>query len=167
MNLLRRVPLLLCLLALVTLNGCYSFSATSLPAHIHSVVILDPENLTTDPALGLRLRDGILEMFRLNASAIRVVQENGDSDFQIRLTGYNNAPENFTRDASVETYKVTVTVDVTFRDLVKNTTIYEGRGLRADGVYDISKNETEDKHGQQRAIAALQQLIINNALARW
>ena len=172
---MRRPFHILALLALVSLalslGGCYSFSATSLPPHIKSVTIEEVENLTTDPNLAQRLRDGIVDMFQRNAPGIRILPEGGDSRFSIRLTGYTNAPENYSRDASVETYKATITVDVSFRDLsrdsVKNPVIYEGRGLRGEGVYDVAKNETEDRHGQARAIEKLQDLIVNNALARW
>ena len=42
-----------------------------------------------------------------------------------------------------------------------------GENLSADGTYDVLQNETEDRHGQSRAIAKLQDLIIANALAKW
>ncbi|HSQ42773.1 MAG TPA: LPS assembly lipoprotein LptE [Fibrobacteraceae bacterium] len=160
---------LLILPALAFLNGCYSFSATCLPSHIHTVRIDDVQNLTTDPLLGIRLREGLLTLFRKNASGIRIVSDNEDADaeFQLTLTNYTNATETYTSSAEVETYKVTLTADVSFRDLVKNTVIYQGKALRAEGVYDISQNETEDQHGQERAIEKLQELIVNNALAKW
>ena len=163
-----RVFLLLCLVGLsLTLGGCYSFSATSLPSHIRTIEIPEVENLTTDPNLAQRLRDGVLEMFRRNASGVRIVNKDGDATFHITLAGYTNAPENFNRDANVETYKATITVNVLFQDNVKKLPIYEGRGLRADGIYDVSKNESEDRQGQKRAIEKLQELIISNALSKW
>ena len=151
----------------LVLQGCYSFTATSLPSHIRTVTIPDIQNQTTDPVLGNRLHQAVVELFQKNAPGIRVVNSDGDADFQLTLVNYTNAPENFSRDAAVETYKVTLVVNATFRDQVKNTVIYDGRNLRADGVYDVTKNETEDRHGQQRAIEKLQELIVNNALARW
>ena len=45
--------------------------------------------------------------------------------------------------------------------------IYKGENLSADGTYDVLQNETEDRHGQARAIQKLQDLIIANALAKW
>jgi len=159
--------ILISLLLALVLQGCYSFTATSLPSHIRTVSIPEVQNQTTDPMLGNRLHDAVVELFQKNASGIRIVNTDGDADFQLTLVSYSNAPENFSRDASVETYKATLVVNATFRDQVKNTVIYDGRSLRADGVYDITKNETEDRHGQQRAIEKLQELIVNNALARW
>jgi hypothetical protein len=58
-------------------------------------------------------------------------------------------------------------VAVKFYDNVKERTIYEAKSLSADGVYDVLKNETEDRHGQERAIEKMQDLIITNALAKW
>jgi len=163
-----RSLLCFCILGLsLLLGGCYSFTATSLPPHIKTIVIPDVENLTTDPNLAQKLRDGVIEMFRRNASGVRIVNEDGDATFQITLSGYSNTPENFSSNANVETYKATLTVNVLFQDNVKNVPIYEGRGLRADGIYDVSKNEGEERQGQTRAIEKLQELIISNALAKW
>ena len=50
---------------------------------------------------------------------------------------------------------------------VKDKIIYENKSLSADGTYDVAKNESEDRHGQTRAIEKLQDLIVANALAKW
>ncbi len=155
------------LLSLLLLAGCYSFSATNLPPHIKTIRIADVQNLTTDPMLGVSLREGLVTMLRKNASSIRIVSDSADAEFQISILNYTNTPDNVTRDALVETYKVVLTVDVLFQDLVKDSVIYQAKNQRAEGVYNIAKNETEDKHGQQRAIEKLQELIVNGALAKW
>lgn len=154
-------------LCALLLGGCYSFSATNLPGHIKTVTIKKVENRTSNGTMGEVLRQGIVEMFQREASSIRLVDEEGHAEFEVILVGYTNTPENFSRNADVETYKSTITVNVTFRDKVKGKDIYVGQNLRAEGVYDIAKNETEERQGQQRAIEKLQEIIVNNALARW
>ena len=154
----------LCAFSLV---GCYSFTASTLPSHIKTVQIHEVDNKTLDPVLGNVLRDSIVRMFKENAGGVRLVNENANADFELTLLSYTNKPENYNTSDQVETYRVTMKVNVRFYDNVKDKLIYEGKNLSADGVYDVLKNESEDRHGQARAIEKLQDLIITNALAKW
>jgi ABC-type transport system substrate-binding protein len=149
------------------LSGCYSFTASTLPSHIKTVKIHEVEDKTLDPVLANNIRAGVLEMFRKNASGVRVVNDNANADFEMTLLSYTNKPENYNSSSDVETYRVTIRVSVKFYDNVKERVIYESKSLSAEGTYDVQANETEDRHGQTRAIEKLQDLIITNALAKW
>ena len=156
------VALAACLLA-----GCYSFTASTLPSHIKTVQIHEVEDKTLDPVLANNIHTAIVDMFKKNAGGVRLVNEEANADFQITLLSYTNKPENYNSNSDVETYRVTLRVSVKFFDNVKERIIYESNSLSADGTYDIQKNESEDRHGQARAIEKLQDLIIANALAKW
>ncbi|MCK9182436.1 MAG: LPS assembly lipoprotein LptE [Fibrobacteraceae bacterium] len=149
------------------LVGCYSFTASTLPSHIKTIQIHEVDNKTLDPVLGNTLRDSVVRMFRKNAGGVRLVNSDADADFELTLLSYTNKPENYNSSSEVETYRVTLKVNVRFFDNVKNKVIYKGDNLSADGTYDVLANETEDRHGQARAIEKLQDLIIANALAKW
>lgn len=156
------VALAACLLA-----GCYSFTASTLPSHIKTVQIHEVEDKTLDPVLANNIHTAIVDMFKKNAGGVRLVNEEANADFSITLLSYTNKPENYNSNSDVETYRVTIRVSVKFFDNVKERIIYESNSLSADGTYDIQKNESEDRHGQARAIEKLQDLIIANALAKW
>jgi hypothetical protein len=158
---------LLYVIACALLSSCYSFTATTLPAHIKTVYIADVDYRSFDPVLGNRLKDGIIELFRINAPAIRIVNEDADSDFSVTLMSYSNRPEAQSSNAEVETYRVTMGIAVTFYDNVRKKTIYESKNVQAIGSYDVQKNESEEIHGQERTIKKLQEIIIANALAKW
>lgn len=147
--------------------GCYSFTASTLPSHIRTVQIHEVDNKTLDPVLGNTLRDSVVNLFRKNAGRVRLVNSEADADFELTLLSYTNKPENYTSGSEVETYRVTLKVNVRFYDNVKEKMIYKGENLSADGTYDVQANESEDRHGQARAIQKLQDLIITNALAKW
>ena len=151
----------------VCLAGCYSFTASTLPSHIRTVQIHEVDNKTLDPVLGNTLRDSVVNLFRKNAGGVRLVNGDADADFEMTLLSYTNKPENYTSGSEVETYRVTLRVNVRFYDNVAEKMIYKGENLSADGTYDVLQNETEDRHGQARAIGKLQELIIANALAKW
>ncbi len=152
---------------ILLLFGCYSFTASTLPSHIRTVQIHEVDNKTLDPVLANTLRDSVEKMFRKNAGGVRIVNSEADADFELTLLSYTNKPENYTSGSEVETYRVTMKVNVRFYDNVKEKMIYKGDNLSADGTYDVLQNETEDRHGQARAIQKLQDLIIANALAKW
>lgn len=152
---------------LFILSGCYSFIASTLPSHIKTVHIFEVDDKTLDPVLANNLRTGILELFRKNAGSVRIVNDEASADFKISLLSYSNKPDNYNSSDQVETYRVTIRVSVLFYDNVKDRVIYEEKNLSADGIYDVQANETEDRHGQTRAIEKLQDLIITNALAKW
>jgi len=154
-------------IASLLLSSCYRFTATTLPAHIKTVRIADVDYRSFDAVLGNRLKDGIVELFRINAPAIRIVNDNADADFSLTLISYSNRPESQSSNAEVETYRVTMNVSVKFYDNVRKKTIYENSSVQAIGSYYVQKNESEAIHGQERAIKSLQDIIIANALAKW
>ena len=131
-----------------TFSGCYSFTASTLPSHIKTVNIHEVDD-------------------KRNAGGVRLVNGEANADFEITLLSYSNKPENYNSNSDVETYRVTIRVEVKFYDNVKERIIYESKSLSADGVYDVQANETEDRHGQTRAVEKLQDLIVSNALAKW
>ena len=164
---MSRLVLVLMVFVASLLSGCYSFTASTLPSHIKTVKIHEVEDKTLDPVLANNIRAGVLEMFRKNAGSVRVVNDNANADFEMTLLSYTNKPENYNSSSDVETYRVTIRVSVKFYDNVKERVIYESKSLSAEGTYDVQANETEDRHGQARAIEKMQDLIITNALAKW
>lgn len=164
---LRNLWTALLALGCCLLSSCYSFTASTLPSHIKSVNIHEVEDKTMDAVLANDIRTAVLEMFRKNASSVRVVNGDAHSDFEITLLSYTNKPLDYNSNSDVETYRVTIRVGVKFYDNVKERIIYENKSLSAEGTYDVQANETEDRHGQKRAIEKLQDLIITNALAKW
>ena len=167
----RNLSRLLCFVAIALLagllSGCYSFTASTLPSHIRTVKIHEVEDKTLDPVLANNIREGVVEMFRKNAGGVRLVNGDANADFEMTLLSYTNKPENYNSNSDVETSRVTIRVSVKFYDNVKEKVIYESKSLSAEGTYDVQANETEDRHGQARAIEKMQDLIITNALAKW
>ena len=166
-NIFRLLCLVTVALTAIIFSGCYSFTASTLPSHIKTVKIHEVEDKTLDPVLANNIREGVVEMFRKNAGGVRLVNDNANADFEMTLLSYTNKPENYNSNSDVETYRVTIRVSVKFFDNVKERVIYESKSLSAEGTYDVQANETEDRHGQARAIEKMQDLIITNALAKW
>ena len=167
----KNLSCLLCFVAVALLatllNGCYSFTDSTLPSHSKTVNIHEVDAKTLDPVLANNIHTAVVDMFKRNAGGVRLVNGDANADFEITLLSYSNKPENYNSNSDVETYRVTIRVEVKFYDNVKERIIYESKSLSADGVYDVQANETEDRHGQTRAVEKLQDLIVSNALDKW
>lgn len=151
------------------LSGCYSFKATSLPKHIQTIYIAEIKNLTNEAILARNIEEALKRTLQKNASTIQIINDpnSADAEINLTLTSYTNAAYNYTAQANVETYKSSLVVQFSFFDNKEKKMIYENRSLKAEGVYDLILNETEEEDGQRRAIESLQELIINNALSQW
>lgn len=158
---------LILLTSIAFLAGCYSFSQTTLPSHLKTITIYPAKNLTYQAAMGDKLTTGIQELFRKEAPSLRQINAQAQSEFEMTLRSYSNAPHKFDAGGMVSEYVVTLVVDVEFRDRIKNEIIYSGTNLRGTGIYSLERNESEELHGQARALESIQQLIINNALSSW
>ena len=166
-NLKRSTILLLVFIFTTLLMGCYSFSQTSLPTHLHSITIYPAQNRTTQSIMGDRLTQGIQELFRKEAPNLRQINQGAHAEFYTTLVSYYNSPMDFNASGKVSLYQVRIQVDIQFLDRIKGYPIYEKKGLTSVGVYDIQKGESEELHGQKRALEELQTLIISNALSGW
>lgn len=164
---MRSLRVFLIILSTLLFWGCYSFSQTTLPGHLKTIVIYPAKNVTYQASMGDKLTQGIQEMFRKEAPSLRQINDNAQAEFEMTLRSYSNSAHKFDASGTVSEYVVTLVVDVAFRDMTKNEIIYSGSGLRGTGIYSLDANESEELHGQARALESIQQLIINNALSGW
>ncbi len=150
---------------MVLSTGClhYSFSGSSLPSHIKTVSIELPDNNTSKVGLEQKVYDGINSAFvALNNPS--VVREGGDANLYIKLTNYQNNPDEFDAQGNVKTYKVIITAEVRFTDRKENSAIYEGN-LSGIGIYN---HESENENtGIDNAIRKLNESIVNNTISGW
>ena len=111
----KNLSCLLCFVAVALLatllNGCYSFTASTLPSHIKTVNIHEVDDKTLDPVLANNIHTAVVDMFKRNAGGVRLVNGDANADFEITLLSYSNKPENYNSNSDVETYRVTIRVE--------------------------------------------------------
>jgi outer membrane lipopolysaccharide assembly protein LptE/RlpB len=150
------------------LNSCaYRFSRSTLPSHLKSINIEPINNKTYQSILADDLLEAIKATFRKEASSLQQVNQNGHCELILELSDYQNKALTFNSSGTVSEYRTTITVAVRFYDRVKDEVLYENKSLVGQGDYLISKGETESLHGQQRAVAQLNDLIVSNLLSQW
>lgn len=153
-----------CLAVSLAFGGCYSFSGTTLPAHLRTVRIDPVANKTLESALADQITQGLEEGFR-SRSNLRKVNEGGDAELICTLTDYSHRPL-ATSGATVTSYRVDLLVKVRFIDKVKGDTLYSDDRVPGYGQYAVDKGETEET-GKKLAVESLVKVVLDNSVSGW
>ena len=116
-------------LALVNFTGCcsYSFTGASVPEHLKtiSIPIADDRSGSGEPGLRESLTNTLIQKF-IDDNTFQVAERiKSDAVLECAITALKDAPAIVTAGENVTSRRITITVQVTYRDLVKRTTIYE------------------------------------------
>lgn len=145
-------------------SGCYSFSGTTLPAHLRTIRIIPVINKTLESALADKITRGLEDGFR-SRSNLRKVNENADAELTCILTDYSHRPQT-TSGATVTSYRVDLLMSVLFIDRVKGDTLYKDDHLPGYAQYAVDKGETEE-NGQRLAVESLIKVILDQTVSGW
>jgi hypothetical protein len=156
-------------LVLVALTACipYGFTGGGLPSHIRTVAILPFDNQTAAPELprelteairtGLHDRLGLRDASEAKANAIvRGTIQRYEVDIPI---GFNAGNKQVTTAAR----QLQLVVDIELVDQVTGKTLWQRKGLLAEGTYQ----ERAEAEGRKRAIATIVQNMIDGAQSQW
>ena len=158
-------------LLVVSLTGCYSFSAGSFPPeHINTIAVQPFENETTRFELSGELYDEILRNVP-RALGMRTAGEDvADAVVRGSITRYDVVAPNYRAGAEGEAAEVlqrqvNIVVSVEIIDLVDNVILWEGRSVSAQGTF-LEASESEEV-GRLEAIELLVQKIVDGAQSNW
>ncbi|MFH1761328.1 MAG: LPS assembly lipoprotein LptE [bacterium] len=155
--------LLYFLFVCLVIAGCYSFSGSSLPAHIKSVCIPLCQNETLKPGIAEAIHESVSNEF-IRTNLLRVVDKNGDSELNITVSEYKNEPYTFDINANVQQYKVDIVIETSFINVKNYKPIYQGK-LHGIGIYDLASESEET--GLQKAIKDITDAVVNNTVSGW
>ncbi|MDD5673598.1 MAG: LptE family protein [Chitinivibrionales bacterium] len=147
--------------------GIYSFSGSTLPAHLKTVDIPLFVNQTLQSGIAEDLTGEIAKEV-LTSNLLHVVSRNGDASINGKVVSYTNQPYTYgnkgVRDVNVSSYAVRISVEVEFIDNKSNEPLYKGT-VNGQGIYDFSTEQETD--GRTRAIHDIVQQIIQNSVKSW
>ena len=147
--------------------GIYSFSGASIPANMKTVSIQFFENNAplVVPYLSQQFTEALKARVR-DQSRLSIVRDNGDGNFEGRITDYSIKPVAVTGNERAESTRLSITVSVKFTNNLDNQLSFEqsftrfkempGSNIQAQEaslIADINKQLTED--------------IFNRAFANW
>src|SRR4051812_39779707 len=156
-------------LVLIALIACipYSFTGGGLPTHIRTVAIVPFDNQTATPELprelteairaGLHDRLGLRDASEAKANAlVRGTIQRYEVDIPIGYSANN-------KQVTTASRLLQLTVDIEMVDQVTGKTLWQRKGLLAEGQYQ-ERGETE---GRRKAIDNIVRQMIEGAQSQW
>ncbi|MEO5617461.1 MAG: LptE family protein [Candidatus Eisenbacteria bacterium] len=168
----RAARLVLGTVALGVIAGCaYTSGSALLPGHLRSVSIPTFENGTTEYVLEKELTQAVIDKF-IADNHLRVVDERSAAAvLRGRIVGYKNAVFGFTGANRAQEYRVTITVDVTFKDLVKNREVWKDPEITKYANYYVQPvpgdSARTELQGRREAIAKIADEILSRTVEGW
>jgi hypothetical protein len=167
----RGRPAALAALALLALGGCGYTVGGSLPSHIRTVAVPIFANHTTEPAVESLLTRAIVEAFSTNGRLKVVQPADADAILDGEVIGYALNSIAFDPDANVRQYRLTVTLNLTFRDVRRNEVLFQQRGFqeRADFQVQAAVAETisREESALRGAAIDIARTVVNLAIERF
>ena len=152
----------------LALTGCfYGFSGGGLPPHVHSVAIIPFENRTPSPELQRELTEslrkelhdrlGLRDATEARANAVvRGTIQRYEVDIPVGYSASNKQTTSAKR-------QLQITVDVEVLDQVNGKTLFQRKGMTAEGQYE----ERGEADGRKQAIDRIINDIIQGAQSQW
>jgi len=132
-----RAPALSLVLLAVALAGCgYSFRG-NLPDHIKTVAVPVFTNKTSEPAVESLLTSAVVQAFASNGRLRVVKPEDADAILDGEVVGYSVQSIAFDNQANVRQYRLQVTMNLKFRDVRRNTVLFDQQGLREKADFQV------------------------------
>jgi hypothetical protein len=166
---MRNVILKYLFISVMLLNfvGCcsYSFTGSSVPEHLKTVAIpvVDDRSGSADPDIRQLLTNKLTAKF-IEDNTLRIADKTSASSvLECAIVSFSDAPSVVTAGENVATRRVTVSVQVVFRDLIKRKTIYE-KNFSDYGDYSSSEQR---KVGVEKALDKISESILLDTVSGW
>jgi hypothetical protein len=155
--------------ALINFGGCcmYSFTGASVPGHLHTIAIPFSDDRSGTGETGLREKfTELLTQKFIDDNTLGVAERSkADAVLETIITSLITAPAIVTTGEQIQTMRVTLTVQVVYRDLVKRKTIYE-KSFSNYGDYNFSST-TERQSAIEVAIDRITDDILLETVSGW
>ncbi|HUI92405.1 MAG TPA: LptE family protein [Chitinivibrionales bacterium] len=147
--------------------GVYTFSGSTLPAHLKTMDIPLFANQSLIPGVAEDITNQLSAQV-VSMNLLRISSGRGDATLRGKVVEYTNAPRTYgttaVRQVTVSEYVVRITVEVEFVDNKSNSPLYKGR-LTGEGVYNFQTQAEAD--GRKTAESDVVQQILQNSVQSW
>jgi len=152
--------------------GCgYTTSPALLPPHLRTIAIPVFENATAEYSIERDITQAVIDRF-VQDNHLKVVDErSANGVLRGRVVLYRNAVFGFANAQEANEYRVTITVAITVKDLVKNREMWKDDNLVKTSNYYVvdvpgQKAETE-LDGRKAAISKIAEEIVARTVEGW
>ena len=151
---------------LMLFAGCwyYSFSGSTLPPHINSVAVPLFTDTSAEFGIDQLLTDTVIDVISTdNTLAISSIQ-GASSILKGSITRITDRADTYDQQENASAFRITISVNVIFEDLRKNTVLWE-ETFSHWGRYDNASITRED--GIREAANKIAEEILNRTVSGW
>ena len=164
---IRRFGSISALLVILTTGCLYTFAGGGFPRHVRSAAVLPFDNETPAAELPRELNDALRKAFESRLGLRSAPENRAHALVRGTIVKYEtDIPVGFSADparASSARRSLSIAIDVTVVDQTTGKTLYERKGLAAQGEYA----ERDEVSGRRQAIERLVSDIIEGAQSQW
>lgn len=164
------LPAALVAAGLFLASCAYTTSPALLPSHLKAVAIPTFENATTEYTLDQEITQAVVQRF-VRDNHLKVVDEkSANCVVRAKITQYKNSVFGFTNASEAQEYRVTIAVQVTFKDLVKNRELWTDEIVRTANYYvqDVpGQTAKTERDGRKEAIDKIADEILTRSVEGW
>ena len=167
---LKPLVLLFVIGILTNFTGCfgcpYSFSGASVPPHLKSVAIPFAEDRSGsgEPRLRESLTEKLTQKFIEDNNLQIAEKSSADALLECVIVSLSDVPAIVAAGENVASRRITITVQVTFKDLVQRRTVFE---KQFSNYGDYSGGITERNSGIETAIDKISDDILLDTVSGW
>ena len=157
-------------LTIISFTGCcvYSFTGASVPQHLKTIAIPIAEDRSGSGEPGLKelLTDQLVQDF-INDNTLQVTEKgNADALLECVILPLSDAPAVVAAGENVEARRITINVQVTYKDLVKRKTIFDKK-FSNYGDYPSGGGISQRRDAIQTAIDKITEDILLDTVSGW
>jgi hypothetical protein len=170
-KLTKAILLVLLLSTVVLINfgcGAYSFTGSSVPAHLKSISIPVAQDKSPAAIPGLRelLTDNLIQKF-INDNSLQVSGiTSADASLNCVITSVIDVPAIVSAGEQISARKVTITVRVLYKDLVMKKTVFE-KDFSGFGEYVPAQTTNERENAIEIAVNYISEDILLAVVSGW
>ena len=157
--------------AILLLAGCGYSLRGSVPGHIRTVAVPVFTNKTQTPAVENFLTRAVVDAF-VTSGRLRVVRpEEADSILEGEIVGYQLDSLSYDSQANVREYRLTVTLNLHFRDVRQNVMLWREEGIHQKADFrvpgQVSATISSEESALRLAAVEIGRAIVNLAVDRF
>jgi len=169
MKIIKIILSFLVLLVLCLGCGYYSFSGSSIPAHLKTVAIPIMDNKTVEFGVPEDLTDALIALFTQDNSLKVVDRRSADSIIEGTIVNIRDQAGAYNQEETVKEIRVYVIVQAKYEDLKKNKMVWEEQ-ITHWGTYNPDATSGDATTRQEAIAEALDKIvddIFNKTVSGW
>ena len=158
-------------LVLAAAAGCGYSLQGNLPDHLKTVSVPVFKNRTTESGAETTITAAVINAFTSNGRLKVVSLDQADSVLDGEVTGYQVQSLTYDSKLNLRSYRLTVTMNVRFRDLRRTELLWQENGLVENVSFDVAGQVSDTISREEGAVkqAALEigRKVVNRAVDRF